>query len=99
MSVWMGGCVDGWVCGWLCVDGCVWMVRGWMVRSIMFGFTCPAYCMFCMVSGVCFRDGTLINWHTGEHTQWVCHSEPEGMPFRGLCYPPHSPCLLGCVHE
>ena len=22
----------------------------------MFGFTCPALCMVCMVSGVCFRD-------------------------------------------
>ena len=40
--------------------------------------------------GVCFRDGTLAHW--------VTHSVPQGRPLElGLCYPPYSPCLLGCA--
>ena len=30
----------------------------------MFGFTYPAQCMDCMVSGVRFRGGTLAHWVT-----------------------------------
>ena len=70
----------------------------WGVSGITFGFTIPAQCMVCMVSGVQFRDGTLAHWVT--HSVGVSrHSGPQGRPLRGSCNPSHSPCLFGCVQE
>ena len=47
-----------------------------------------------LISTIRILSDTLSEWYT----QWVSHLEPQGGPRRGLCCPPHSPCLRGCMH-
>ena len=57
-------------------------------------------CMICIVSGVCFRDGTLAHWVT--HSVGAS-SVPQGRPLRAACaiHPTHPVRLvvqLFCLH-
>ena len=62
--------------------------------------------MSCLVHGLhgvwCFVSG-VGRWHTGQHTQRVCHSVSKGRRLRGFCYPPHSHLMCVwthvCVHK
>ena len=62
-----------------------------MVSSVRFRGWYVLYLLVLGWEGVAHKH----NSHSGWHTQWVCHSGPQGGPHGGLCYPPHSPFLHG----
>ena len=79
---------------------------GTYISSIMFGFTYPAaaWCMVCMVSGVCFRGAgayvlslLVLGWaHSVTHSVGVSLRTPGQAPQR-LWYQPNSHCVIACT--
>ena len=65
----------------------------------MFGFTYPAWCMVCMVSGVRFRSGMLAHWVTHSMGLYITQDPRVGPSEASAIHPTHPVCLVACMSE
>ena len=84
--------IDGWHAVIKIAD--FWRIKMLEAQHLVSYILLSAWFVWCLVF-----VSRMGQWHTRYHTQLVCQSGPQGMPLRGLWYPPHSPYSPGCMHK